>query len=306
MNTPTEANRAHLNALFEDLPTSIQYVTYGEEVAPTTGRVHLQGYVEFTSLKTMNQVKTCFAENSMYLEMSQGSGIQNKTYCQKDGNFHEAGELKVSSGKRTDLIRVQEMIEDGASDREISKKYFSTWTRCRMAIVEYRKLHQKRAFTPRHTLLEFRPDWQAIEFQKSTIVWGPSGIGKTSFLKARFPEALFVTHIDGLRDFNAEQYSAIIFDDMDFKHLPRTSQIHILDIDDDRDIHCRYSTALIPANTVKVFSTNEYGGLIFDLSDGAIRRRAQVIGLTNRDDPPIIGAGAGQDQEVREWGQGRR
>lgn len=110
----------------------------------------------------------------------------------------------------------------------------------------------------------------------SQILHGPPGIGKTEFAGALLPGCLFITHVDDLRHFDPDVHSGIVFDDMEFRHYPRTAQIHLLDWNHDRSIHIRYGTARIPARTRKIFTTNEEGGRIFDLDDGAIKRRVEV------------------------------
>lgn len=111
-------------------------------------------------------------------------------------------------------------------------------------------------------------------------MWGPSGVGKTSYLRSRFPNALWVTHIDDLGTFDSAIHTdGIIFDDMSFTHLPRTAQIHLVDMDDDRSIHIRYGTATIPAGTQKFFTSNVRE--IFDLNDAAIARRVRVHHVTD-------------------------
>lgn len=82
--------------------------------------------------------------------------------------------------------------------------------------------------------------------------------------------------MDDLIHFESGEYDGIIFDDMDFRHLPRVAQIHILDTDDRRSIHCRYTCANIPAGTRKIFTTNEDGGSIFSFPDPALDRRCKI------------------------------
>lgn len=118
--------------------------------------------------------------------------------------------------------------------------------------------------------------WNLELSDSSMIIWGDAGIGKTEYAKFLLGESLMVSHIDDLANFNPEFHNGIIFDDMDFKHFPRTSQIHLLDWDNDRSIHIRYQTAFIPKNTKKIFTTNEFNGSIFNLEDGAIRRRVRI------------------------------
>jgi hypothetical protein len=43
LNNPTDADKASLEAL---VPAIIKYLVYGNEVAPTTGMHHLQGYAQ--------------------------------------------------------------------------------------------------------------------------------------------------------------------------------------------------------------------------------------------------------------------
>jgi hypothetical protein len=84
--------------------------------------------------------------------------------------------------------------------------------------------------------------------------------------------------MDDLGNFDIANHTGIVFDDMCFKHLPRTAQIHLVDQDDDRSIHIRYTTAFIPAGTPKVFTSNTPD--IFEVHDEAIDRRIHIVHLT--------------------------
>ena len=118
--------------------------------------------------------------------------------------------------------------------------------------------------------------WPMIENIESTIIMGPSNIGKTQFAKAHFKKPLLVSHADQLRSFADGDYDGIIFDDMDFNHLPRTSQIHLVDFDEDRHIHARYNASYIPAGTRKIFTCNVSP---LNIRDAAIKRRVNLIEL---------------------------
>nr|QXN75545.1 MAG: replication associated protein [Virus sp.] len=116
--------------------------------------------------------------------------------------------------------------------------------------------------------------------RKSLVLKGPTGSGKSTWAIRNAPRpALLVSHMDDLRHYRVGYHRSIIFDDMDFKHFPRTAQIHLNDFDLDRSIHCRYSNAFIPAKTYKIYTCNEYPFL----EDPAIKRRVQLIDLDQFD-----------------------
>lgn len=115
----------------------------------------------------------------------------------------------------------------------------------------------------------FNPDER-----RALILIGPSGCGKTTWAKRNTPKpCLFVSHIDDLRKFRSGYHIAILFDDVNFTHWPRESQIHLVDFDDTRSIHVRYATATIPAKTYRIFTANI---MPVNGDDEAIRRRINV------------------------------
>lgn len=109
-----------------------------------------------------------------------------------------------------------------------------------------------------------------IEYdQRPIVLIGRSGVGKTrAVIRLCTKPALWVRHIDTLKDLKPF-HKSIIFDDMDFSHLPRTAQIHLLDSDEPSTIHRRYGTTTIPAGMEKWFTTNKECFLY----DDAINRR---------------------------------
>lgn len=94
--------------------------------------------------------------------------------------------------------------------------------------------------------------------KKCLVLIGPTGCGKTVWAMRNAPKpALFVSHLDRLKEFDSSLHKSIIFDDMVFTHYPVQSQIHLVDNYVPRDIHIRYTTAHIPADIVKIFTCNE-------------------------------------------------
>lgn len=127
---PTAEDRDLLAAL------DCVYIVYGDEVAPTTGTIHLQGFVVFQhSTRRNTLVNRGF---NYHWEVARGTSQQASTYCKKDGVFTERGVLPLNSGKRTDLERVLEWADEfildngrAPSDREVAAAHPLTLIRYR-------------------------------------------------------------------------------------------------------------------------------------------------------------------------------
>lgn len=131
----------------------------------------------------------------------------------------------------------------------------------------------------RGALAQFNWNWSD---RRSLVLVGGSGLGKTTWAKTNIPKpALFVSHPDRLKEFEIDFHKAIIFDDLSFDHIPMTAQIHLVDRENDRDIHIRYKTAFIPSNVFKVFTCNKYPFSTEGNEDQlqAIRRRIHVVNI---------------------------
>lgn len=124
-------------------------------------------------------------------------------------------------------------------------------------------------------LRTFDFDWEGVP--KSLVLEGSAGCGKTEWAKYNLPKPiLFVRHLDLLRHFNPSVHKSILFDDMDFNHLPRNTWIFLTDRENPQQVHVRYGVAQIPAMVPKCFTTNVP---IFASrsQDNAIARRLEYI-----------------------------
>lgn len=238
---------------------------------------HLQGYLELKRRFRIRQLKQLPGLTRAHFEPRKGTQAQAADYCTKEGDFFEIGtKATVQQGKRSDLDRALDTIRGGGTIKSLWEEHPKVMIRyekgMRAAIKHLRPKKEKKKFDlesfPWHPLI--------LEAGKSWLLWGDSGIGKTSYVRSRFPDFLWVTHMDDLATFDEGEHGGIIFDDMCFTHLPRTAQIHLVDQDDDRTIHIRYMTAHIPAGTPKVFTSNTE--FIFNV-DSAINRRLAVYKL---------------------------
>lgn len=117
------------------------------------------------------------------------------------------------------------------------------------------------------------------KFEKTLVITGPPGCGKTTWAKEWAPKpALFVRHLDSLARFRPEHRS-IIFDDLDFRHLPPSTQKYLVDYENLAEVHIRYNVARIPAGVPRIITANEYPLLEEGVHGDAINRRVNKIFL---------------------------
>lgn len=257
-------------------PEHITYLVMGREIAPSTGTPHLQIYMEMKTRWTLGALKTHLHGIPLHLIASRGTAEENLRYCTKEDPEPTILGEPMRQGSRTDLSSVRTAIEEGTSISDLWKNYFETMVRYHAGILKgYQYLSAGRELDPPpHKLEEFKCDIDFSDLgKKSYLLWGPSDIGKSCFAKALLPKALFVSHIDDLREYKTGEYDGIIFDDMDFKHFPRSGQIHLVDCAFRRSIHTRYEVSVIPAKTKKIFLAN-YREIFLD--DPAINRRLKI------------------------------
>ena len=95
----------------------VGYIVWQEETCPDTGRIHLQGYVQFDKKAVLSRAKKILTgdkNHRIHLEPAKGTPMQNKTYCTKDGgrNVNEWGLMSVA-GKSRELTEIADAISKG-------------------------------------------------------------------------------------------------------------------------------------------------------------------------------------------------
>ena len=142
----------------------MNYLIYGREICPDTGKDHFQGYVQFKKQTRFNTVKACFSDK-VHIEVSKGTPEQAIAYCKKDGNFTEHGTPSVK-GKRNDLMTAKALIDQGASVQQVANECFS-------ATAKYYK------FFEYYKQLSLPTDRTVFDKSYCTILWGDPGSGKS-------------------------------------------------------------------------------------------------------------------------------
>lgn len=141
-----------------------KYGIAGEEIAPTTGTAHLQGFANLSKPMRFSTIKK-HLHNSIHIEKANGSDEQNQTYCKKSGTWFEQG-TPCSQGSRSDLADVVSAIQSGTNTTQaIAQLYPVAFIKYYKGINEYLKIQHP--ITPRR-----HKTWVYY-------YWGPPGTGKS-------------------------------------------------------------------------------------------------------------------------------
>lgn len=116
--------------------------------------------------------------------------------------------------------------------------------------------------------------------RKSLYIAGGPGVGKTTLaIQLTQNKGMLVRHKDHTKKFIPEEYTAVIFDDMNFSHYPRESCINILDTETDLQFDVKGSMTLIAKECHRIFTSNKVPEEVFNEYDGAMKRRLILINI---------------------------
>lgn len=180
---------SHINikAFYNEYDDIIRGLLVGDEIAPTTGKRHWQGFIQFKNKKTKGGaftiLKHAFKINfSQGLFACKGTEKDNDIYCSKSNKTIKLGTFKTQGG-RTDLEEIYRLIKNGSSMLYIAENFASQWTQYRRSFEKYKELCQQRSS-------------RSIRKLHVELISGPTNTYKTSSVfTASDPEDTFL--IDG-------------------------------------------------------------------------------------------------------------
>jgi len=204
---------------FRDL---VRGYAYQQEKCPKSGRLHFQGYCEFSRPVRMQQAKEQLNDQSCHVEPRIGTREAAIAYCTKeatriDGPWVSGScESKKGQGRRSDLQRAAEDLK--ANGLESVKESFP---------VEYIKYHRgieklAESYAPAV------PTWRNMHV---TWVWGPSGCGKTKMAYEMDPGLyrLMLPNKNGVIWWDGYTgQKTVLIDDLDGE-IPFRTLLHYLD-----------------------------------------------------------------------------
>lgn len=201
-----------------DLTPEIQYMVYQLEVAPETGHLHVQGYVQLTKQLGYARVQELLRARA-HLEAARGSLQDNVTYCTKEESRLDGTEpvhrgKPKEQGRRTDLESLaQRVVAEGKVTQELVRE------------------------NPGHYVRYFR-GLQALSNKinrpkdrrkpKVFFYWGAPGCGKSRLAHTLWPDAYSAVDMKENWFDGYDQEDTIIFDDFE-GNIPLRNMLKLLD-----------------------------------------------------------------------------
>lgn len=229
----------------------VTYIIFSQERCPDTGRLHLQGYVQFEAPTRLSQASAILRElglGSPHLEKKRGTTAQAIAYCRKPES-HVAGPWEFGiepkgQGARSDIQAVMEKVRAGASDKEIAEEHPVTFARM------YRGINAVRS------AIGFASQPRDV---KTLVIYGETGVGKSHSAFALFPGA-YRPHIsaaanvqwfDGLGD------NKYLWLD-EFRGASQRALSELLTWLDKWPLMVRTSSGFVPATWTRVVITSNF------------------------------------------------
>lgn len=188
----TDADIEHLGTKWREYAT---YLCFQPELAPGTGRRHLQGYFCLTTPRTLRGVKNTLFDtaslSSVHLEAAKGTKEEARDYCRKEDSFDdtagfgftdfgdfEAVPSRRGQGARNDIANCTSILRSGGSLAEVAEADPDSFVKYHKGFIAYQQL----------ICCQPRVRDEGGLFPALRVFWfyGPTGSGKT---RAAFEEA---------------------------------------------------------------------------------------------------------------------
>ncbi len=154
--------------------TNVQGVLGQQEVCPSTGRTHWQLYFILEKRWTLRTMRESLGTLHCHLEPRRGSHGEAIEYCTKLDTRLEGGDTvdigglrsldgRNQPGRRMDLQRLQQQLDDGVPIADIASTSFTEFLRFHRGLVQYSLLRQP----------------QRSSKTRVVVLYGDSGTGKS-------------------------------------------------------------------------------------------------------------------------------
>lgn len=165
------------------------YFVYQRETAPTTGRQHLQGFVQFPSRLTLNEVQQVFEDPQLHLEVRRGTVREAIAYCTKAETRTSEGTAWGNpnyQGRRTDLAEFRDAVKRGAPETELLDEFPDVIAK-----------HPRFSYDVRRIVSTERASTIQRSGRRVYLLVGGPGTGKSSFVWDHYGTELWTFPVGG-------------------------------------------------------------------------------------------------------------
>lgn len=229
-----------------EVPTQSKFIMCQVERAPTTGKIHLQGFCCFKNAIGMATAVRLLGGHA-HVEPMRGTVQENEVYCGKEdsrinGPWRE-GDPPINQGKRTDWHTVRDIVKEGVTD-DIIYERFPHLANCSRGVDTLRKF------------LGPKPEY--VRDVRVICLWGPPGSGKSHRARTTYPDAFCVTgaYHEGKTFDQYNDESVLILDEFRDIEWPNTFVNALLD-KWKLTLTCRYNNKYASWNTVIIISNED-------------------------------------------------
>lgn len=168
-----QPSKTDVEQWWDDICQKAHWAVAGWESAPTTGQLHLQGYVQWVGKRRLTELKRHRFGNTVSWRVARGDEESNYIYCTKEGDFLTYGdEPRIINGGMREKKRWKQTL-DWIKDNQIDLVDPQLQiTQCRN--IEF--LRRKYAK---------RPGDLVYGMKHATWIYGPSGSGKSREARKR-------------------------------------------------------------------------------------------------------------------------
>lgn len=238
----------------------IHYAIWQHECCPTSGRTHIQGYVEMMEKYDFKTIQACLPAKA-HIEYRKGSQEQAINYCMKKETrigetVHEFG-IKHKQGARNDLKPIIDAINNG--DRLLdcvrdNEEIFIKFHRGICALINIKTKPR----TVKPTVI---------------VLWGKPGCGKTRSVIETYPDYYIKDETKWWDGY--EQQNCILIDDYeDGWGWERSKFLRLLDR---YQYRCEKKGSSIEINSPIICITSNYDPTSWMIWDDALKRRIDEI-----------------------------
>jgi len=188
---------------YVELPDGVQFIAWSIETAPTTGKLHCQGYAYGKKMSTRQWSKKF---GNQHVEKVLGNLLQNEVYCSKQATMRKLGQEPMGSGHRRDLAAMQELcdkIEPGETimDLAVNGDNFCVCVQYKRGLEAYVANKRRRLVQNDHTAPEV------------IFINGKPGTGKTRYVR-ELEKDLYDIPSGQWRD-NYDLQEAVLYDNLE-------------------------------------------------------------------------------------------